>query len=101
MNQRIWKFNTIKNGLTLYGFKPKFEIEMPKNTQLLYVDVDINNSPCIWGLVYPHEEMEIRYFELFVTGQDIHNDMGIERKYVGSYKLDNGEFFGHIFERIN
>ncbi len=96
MNQEVWKFSTTEKS-----FANKFEIEMPKNTQLLYVGVDVNNSPCIWGLVYPNEEKEIRYFELFVTGQDIHNDMGIERKYVGSYSLDNSEFVGHIFERIN
>jgi hypothetical protein len=45
--------------------------------------------------------METRYFELFGTGDTIPNDMGIERKYVGSYRYGNGEFFGHIFERIN
>ena len=96
MNQEVWKFSTTEKS-----FANKFEIVMPKNTQLLYVDIDAYNIPCIWGMVYPHEEMETRYFELFGTGHTIHNDMGIERKYVGSYKLDNGEFFGHIFERIN
>ena len=96
MNQEVWKFSTIEKS-----FANKFEIVMPKNTQLLYVDIDADNIPCIWGLVYPHKEMEIRYFELFGTGHTIHNDMGIERKYVGSYKLDNGDFFGHIFERID
>ena len=94
MNQEVWKFNT-----TDKGFVEKFEIKMPKNAQLLNVDIDANNSPCIWALVYPQEEMEIRHFELFGTGQELHNDMGIERKYVGSYSY--GNFIGHIFERIN
>jgi hypothetical protein len=96
MNQEIWKFSTIDKG-----FADRFEIKMPKNTQLLYVDIDAHNFPCIWGLVYPHEETEIRYFELFGTGHTIPNDMGVERKYVGSYRYQNGEFIGHIFERIN
>ena len=96
MNQEVWKFCT-----TDKGFSDKFEIKMPKNTQLLYVDIDANNLPCIWGLVYPHEEKETRYFELFGTGHTIPNDMGIERKYVGSYRYQKGEFIGHIFERIN
>ena len=45
--------------------------------------------------------METRYFELFGTRQPIHNDMAIERKYIGTFNDGNGEFFGHIFERIN
>ena len=96
MNQEVWKFCT-----TDKGFADKFEIKMPKDTQLLNVDIDANNFPCIWGLVYPHEEMETRYFELFGTGNTIPNDMGIERKYIGSYRFQNGRFFGHLFERIN
>lgn len=96
MNQEVWKFDTTEKG-----FVDKFEIKMPKNAQLLNVDIDANNSPCIWALVYPQEEMEIRHFELFGTGQELHNDMGIERKYVGSYSYGNGNFIGHIFERIN
>lgn len=101
MNQEVWKFDT-----TDKGFVEKFEIKMPKNAQLLNVDIDANNSPCIWALVYPQEEMEIRHFELFGIGQELHNqelhnDMGIERKYVGSYSYGNVNFIGHIFERIN
>ena len=96
MNQEVWKFCTTDNG-----FANRFEIKIPKNTQLLYVDIDAHNFPCIWGLVYPQEEMEIRYFELFGTGHTIPNDMGVVRKYVGSYRYQNGEFMGHIFERIN
>ncbi len=57
--------------------------------------------PYIWALVYPKKELEIRFFELFGTGQIIPNDMGIERKYIGTYQLDNGAFIGHLFERIN
>ena len=46
-------------------------------------------------------EMEIRYFELFGTGHEIPSDMGVDRKYVGTYQYQRGEFVGHIFERIN
>ena len=95
MNQEIWKFCT-----TDRGFVGRFELKMPKNAQLLYVDIDANNFPCIWALVYPHEENETRYFELYGTGQSIPNDMGVVREYVGSYRYQKGEFIGHIFERI-
>lgn len=96
MNQEVRIFSSIGKS-----FPNKFEMLMPKNTQLLFVDVNVDNIICIGGLVYPHQELETRYFELFSTGDKIHNDMGIERKYVGSYKLDNGKSFRHIFERVN
>jgi hypothetical protein len=96
MNQEVWKFFT-----TDEDFVGKFEIKMPKDTQLLNIDIDANHFPCIWGLVYPEAEKEIRYFELFNTNNTIPNDMGIERKYIGSYRFQNGRFFGHLFERIN
>jgi hypothetical protein len=96
MNQTIWKFRTIQGD-----FNRTFSIEMPKNTELLYVDLDMDNTPCIWGLVYPEENKETRQFELFGTGHIIPNDMGICRKYIGSYRYQNGEFIGHVFERTN
>jgi hypothetical protein len=45
--------------------------------------------------------MEDRFFELYGTGHSIHEDMGIERKYIGTYQYQRGEFVGHIFERLN
>lgn len=96
MNQEVWKFCTIDNG-----FVNKFKFKMPINAELLYVDLDENNFPCIWALVYPEAEKEIRTFQLFVTEQEIPNDMGVVRKYVGSYRYRNGEFIRHIFEIIN
>ena len=97
MTNQIWKFSTVENG-----FKEKFTIEMPIGAQILTVQrSEKDNHPCIWALVDPNAKKEERYFELVGTGHDIHFDMGIERKYIGTYQYQNGEFVGHIFERIN
>ena len=93
----IWKFSTIENG-----FDEKFSIHMPKGAEILTVQTDEkNNHPTIWALVDPEQEKEVRFFELFGTGHEIHSDMGVERKYIGTYQYQKGVFVGHIFERIN
>jgi hypothetical protein len=76
---------------------------MPKGAEILTIQTDEkNNHPTIWAMVDPNEtEQEERNFELFGTGHEIPFDMGIERKYIGTYQYQNGEFVGHIFERIN
>lgn len=94
MKQTIWKFEI--------PFDDKFAIQMPKGAIILSVQLDQKTKiPCIWALVYPYNDNEERFFELFGTGSEINNDMGINRKYIGTYQYQNGEFIGHIFERID
>lgn len=89
--QIIWKYET--------PFEEKFSIKMPQQGKILSVQLDEKtNIPCIWVLVYPNLPLEERVFELFGTGHPIHNDMGIEREYIGTYQYQNGEFVGHLFE---
>lgn len=94
----IWKFSTLIDG----QFHEKFTILMPKSAEILCVQTDQkNNHPSIWALVDPEAEEEERDFELYGTGHQISFDMGVERKYIGSYQYQRGEFVGHIFERLN
>jgi len=94
----IWKFSTLIEG----QFKEKFTLQMPIGAEILTIQTDEkNNHPTIWALVDPQAEMEDRFFELYGTGHSIHEDMGIERKYIGTYQYQRGEFVGHIFERLN
>jgi hypothetical protein len=96
MNRTIWKYSTIE-----YGFAKSFTILMPKGAEILTIQRDEkNNHPTIWAMVDPDAEKEERNFELLGTGHEISFDMGIERKYIGTYQYQNGEFVGHIFERI-
>lgn len=98
MSKVIWKYDTLVGGT----FKESFTLEMPKGAEIVTVQIDQkNNHPTIWAIVDPNAELETRYFELFGTGFPIYDDIGIERKYIGTYQYQNGEFVGHIFERIN
>ncbi len=97
MNKKIWKFSTIENG-----FQQRFTIKMPKGAEILTVQRDEkDNHPRIWALVDPNAEWEDRDFELFGTGHHVYCGMGIDRKYIGTYQYQRGEFVGHLFERIN
>jgi hypothetical protein len=97
MNKTIWKFSTLVEGT----FLGKFSLQMPKGAQILSLQVDQkNNHPTIWALVDPNADVEERYFELFGTGTEVYEDMGIERKYIGTYQYQRGEFVGHLFERL-
>ncbi|NRS90859.1 hypothetical protein HNQ02_003806 [Flavobacterium sp. 7E] len=94
MNQTIWKFET--------PFEEKFTLQIPTESKILSVQQDQKTMrPCIWILVYPDNPKEERFFELFGTGNPIHNDMGVMREYIGTYQYQKGEFVGHIFERSN
>lgn len=98
MKKTIWKYSTLIDG----KFIDKFTIKMPKSAEILCVQTDEkNNHPTIWALVDPETEEEERDFELYGTGHEIPLDMGIERKYIGTYQYQRGEFVGHLFERIN
>ena len=91
MKKQIWKF------LLFIG---KNEIKMPKGAEILDGQTQ-NGYPCIWALVNPNNETESRYFEAYTTGQDIHFDMGIERKYIGTFQTQSGAFVFHLFERVD
>jgi hypothetical protein len=98
MSKIIWKYSTLLDNT----FKESFSLYMPKGAEILTVQIDQKNKhPTIWAMVNPEAEPEERWFELFGTGHTIHEDMGIERKYIGTYQYQRGEFVGHLFERIN
>lgn len=89
----IWKFET--------PFEGRFLLDMPLGAEILTVQRDQKTmKPCIWALVDKDQRVDTRTFELFGTGHEIHVDMGIERKYIGTYQIDNGSFVGHLFERL-
>lgn len=76
------------------------DVVMPKGAEVLTIQTQ-NEVPCIWALVNPDEETETRVFEIFGTGHDVYCDMGVDRKYLGTYQLAGGALIFHAFERIN
>lgn len=90
---------------TIYKYQTPFQdfftLEMPVGAEILTVQQDEKtNWGCIWALVDTDNEKEERTFELFGTGNEIHVDMGVDRKYIGTYQYQRGNFVGHIFERF-
>lgn len=71
---------------------------MPIGAEILHLNMQ-NGDPHLWVLVNPDAKLEERHFEIYGTGHPIHGDMGIERKYIGTYF--EGEFVFHLFERID
>ena len=92
MKKSIWKF--------VLDTTDKQELEMPKGAELLSVQ-EQHGQPCLWALVDPNEVNESRIFEIFGTGHPVPYDMEVKRKFIGTYQLAEGDFIGHLFERIN
>ena len=87
----VWKYEL--------EFKALTRLQVPKDAEILTVQQDQKTfKPCIWLMVNTEDEKEERFFELFGTGQEIKWDMGVDRKYVGTYQYQKGEFVGHVFE---
>lgn len=94
MSKTIWKFKT--------PFEGNFSLQMPTQSEILCIQQDQKTMiPCIWAMVYPDNPKEERYFELYGTGHEINEDIGVGIVYIGTYQYQNGEFVGHLFERIN
>ncbi len=92
MEEEIWKF-TLEPGT---GQK----IEMPDGAEILTVQTQ-NEQAHLWAQVDPRAAKCLRTFEVFGTGHSIHYDMGVERKYIGTFQLGGGALVFHVFERIN
>jgi hypothetical protein len=91
MSKTIWKYELEMNQRTA--------IEIPHSAEILCVQTQFNN-PCIWALVDTDNYKEERVFEIFGTGFSIKGDMGVDRKYIGTFQLEGGALVYHLFERL-
>lgn len=91
MKKQIWKYE-ISPG--------KHSIEMPIGAEILTIQTQ-KQVPCIWALVNPENKKELRHFEIYGTGHDIHLDMGIQRKYINTFQMWEGNLVLHLFERVH
>lgn len=91
MNKTIWKFELTD------GYKQS--IAMPKDAEILSVQQQ-HDVICIWALVDTSNELENRLFELYMTGENIYYDMGIERKHISTLQRYDGNLVIHLFERL-
>lgn len=91
MKKVIWKFPLLTVGMQ--------NVKMPIDSEILCVQ-NQNDTPCLWALVYPEKEIEERCIEMFGTGHNIYCDMGVDRKYLSTIQLNDGELVFHFFERF-
>ncbi len=87
----IWKFEITPDNLSL---------AMPQGAVILCVREQHDNI-CLWAEVESLSPQEERIFEVFGTGHEIHEDMGIQRKYLGTAIIHDGSLVFHVYERIN
>ena len=72
-------------------------IELPKGAITRKLGVQ-GNAIFLWAEVDPREaEKESKCFEVFGTGHEIYEDMGIDRVYVDTVFM--GELVWHIYQR--
>ncbi len=75
-------------------------VEMPKGAEVLSVQSQ-GETLCLWALVNTKRPNEKRVFEVFGTGNPIHCDTGIERKFIATAQMPNLPLVWHVFERVD
>lgn len=91
-SRTIWKFPIPQQD--------EFSVEIPKNAHLLTLQTQ-RGQPCLWAMVKPEDEKEIRRFRLIGTGHPIPDDNpGEEMKHVGSFQLADERLIFHLFEIV-
>ena len=82
-----------------YEIDPKVpDMEMPVNAEILKVAFQ-GDAFCLWAVVDTGNDMETRFIHAFGTGHEIHQNMGVDYRYIGTGFMHNGLVF-HAFERF-
>ena len=75
----------------------RFEIEMPKDAEILSVQVQ-RDVPCIWAKVIPENEKNTRRFRIIGTGHPFREDKKLS--YIGTFQQIDDFFVWHLFEEL-
>lgn len=83
-----------------YSFEvqDKVTIRIPRNSTILIVQTQ-RDTPCLWALVDPDEELCDFVFRIFGTGHPI--DPDLIGDYIGTFQMDEGRLVFHIFHGKN
>jgi hypothetical protein len=71
---------------------------MPRGGEIIAVQTQ-GQVPCIWAMVDPDNDVEMRIIEMFGTGDTIHDKQG-KRRYIGTFQIKSGESVFHAFEYV-
>lgn len=74
-------------------------VHMPKDAEVLTVQVQ-NGIPCIWAIVGESDPLVRMEVETFGTGRTMPESPLRNRKYIGTYQLDDGRIVFHVFVRV-
>ena len=74
------------------------EIKLPKGAEILSV-ASQGHELFMWAKIDTEAKTEIRTFEVFGTGHEMTQDMGIDYKFIGTAHTITGLVF-HVFERL-
>jgi len=82
----IWKFP--------FEISDTVRIEMPKNAYILHIECQ-NNIPCMWAIVDPVADTEIRKFRIIGTGHPFtYNPEFLG--FISTFQM--GQFVWHVFK---
>ncbi len=88
---------------TIYKYtlapEPIQAIKIPVNARILTVAAQGPDAICIWAEVDTDNWLDNRAFEVFMTGQEMKQDVGISRLYLGTAFLPYG-IVAHVYERL-
>ncbi len=81
----IWKFT----------ISPNCTLEMPVGAEILDIQVQ-HGEPQMWVLVDPFAPIVKRSFNVYRTGQQLDDDVGL---YIGTFLVFEGNLDCHVFEK--
>lgn len=74
-------------------------VEMPEHA-IVYAVREQRGEVCMWAEVDTERPLTVRLFQVFATGQEIPENMGIYSAYVGTCFFDDGNFVFHVYEYL-
>lgn len=81
----------------------KQQINLPKGAEILTIQTQAG-APQMWVHVNSEnadQAHELRSFETYGTGHPMkYLQMDKERRYIGTYQIENGQFIFHVFELV-
>lgn len=88
MSTTIWKYP--------FQVTDVVELLMPKGSVALAVQTQ-GDIPCLWAMVDPDADREVRRFRIYGTGHALCEDART-LTYVGTFQMHGGALVFHIFE---
>ena len=76
------------------------KINMPFDATIICVKEQFGKV-CVWASVDTSQGMRERIFQVFATGQDQPQQMGISREYIGTVFFNAGGVVFHVYEVLN